>query len=363
MSNNDNDGVGSGERLARRAPIADPAPPETFVRTMQANDLDVAVDLRFEDWSGVAFDGQDLKGCDFTGAVIAGCTFDGAKLCGARFAGVVLGTSPYPSGERKTPSDENVTSVHLVSAWQSQAELAGASDWLEHCAEWSPPVERQSDRHVSPFECMQDAPFSPRLVLLPRDLTRATPRDAKRENKLVWGRDVGFGYQQRFVAPMPVTALQLLPYCRDLPKAERGRFADDMGIWEQMLAAQRVDGLARDIVPLTWDEGDRYLNWLRRKTAQEYRRLSEAEWEFAYARNVISNVAEGECWYEWLDDHWLLQIEASKSDGSPMLRGDPNRRVVRQCVEPRELSPIARRSMRTDAQAVAALRVARLWTR
>jgi hypothetical protein len=99
------------------------------------------------------------------------------------------------------------------------------------------------------------------------------------------------------------------------------------------------------------------------KLERQYRRLSEAEWEVAYANGVVSNTGDGECGYEWLEDHWLHQIETTKSDGSPMLKGDAAERVARSGVKSKELSPITRREMRGDSDSKAALRVARFWAR
>src|SRR5689334_927279 len=99
--------------LNRARAVAD-APTESFVELIRIARLDPRRDLRFSNWSGISFDGIDLRGFDFTGSRLTGCDFANARIEGARFEMADL----------------------------KGANLRKARDWGAYLKGWSPP-ERQ----------------------------------------------------------------------------------------------------------------------------------------------------------------------------------------------------------------------------
>ncbi|MFN4185468.1 MAG: formylglycine-generating enzyme family protein [Hyphomonas sp.] len=131
----------------------------------------------------------------------------------------------------------------------------------------------------------------------------------------------------------------------------------------------------RPVIHVSWLDAQAYVDWLSAKTGQEYRLLSEAEWEylarggvkhaFSWGRwpsHQHANYGEKNCcvgvasgadeWthtspagsfppnafgvydmagnaYEWVEDCYQASYEGAPSDGSPFLNGDCERRRIR----------------------------------
>ncbi len=306
-------------------------PHKKFIDTMKAEGIDPSVDFRYEDMSELSFAYQSLDECDFTGAILRGCDFYKAKIQGACFDHSVLGNY------REQLAD--------------QAELAWAEDWLIHCDQWSRDEDLSSDRHIDELECFQDAPFSPKLTML--------PTGAHAEGDLVWGRAVRLS-DRIAVASMPVTALNLIPYGRHLSRLGKlpPFLADKMKRWYRALDGEGVAELGQEVVPITWSDSEQYLEWLREMTGRNYRRVAEPVWEVAARRKII--VPTAGVGFEWMEDHSLDTIAVAESDGSPNLTGDGSLRVGRDFGN--ELSAETRTfldSRRSDHRGK--LRVQRAW--
>ena len=130
----------------------------------------------------------------------------------------------------------------------------------------------------------------------------------------------------------------------------------------------------RPVINVSWENAQRYVRWLSRETGQEYRLLSESEWEYAaragtatpfhYGRTISTSQANydgnytygagsegeyrartvpvgsfgangfglhdvhGNVW-EWVEDCWNGSYRGAPSDGSAWQRGNCDRRVVR----------------------------------
>lgn len=125
------------------------------------------------------------------------------------------------------------------------------------------------------------------------------------------------------------------------------------------------------VVNVSWEDAQSYIAWLNAKTGHHYRLLSEAEWEYAEragtttpystGESISTNQAnfldsanptpgpvgrqptqvgmfppngfglydmQGNVW-EWVQDCWNDSYKGAPADGSPWLRGDCQRRVVR----------------------------------
>ena len=135
------------------------------------------------------------------------------------------------------------------------------------------------------------------------------------------------------------------------------------GACDQHAADDQGWGRGRRPVNVSWASAQEFLRWLGTKTGEEYRLLSEAEWEYAaragtqtryhfgdeisksranYGGNVDTAVTvgsypanafglhdvHGNVW-EWVADCWNDSYFDAPSDGSPWLTGDCGQRVVR----------------------------------
>ena len=123
------------------------------------------------------------------------------------------------------------------------------------------------------------------------------------------------------------------------------------------------------MVDVSWEDAQEYVRWLRAKTGERYRLLSESEWEYAarggstsrypWGDEMPANGANcagcGSPWdgastapagsfsanafglydmhgnvWEWVEDCWHDDYAGAPSDGSARLvAGDCNRRVLR----------------------------------
>ena len=81
---------------------------------------------------------------------------------------------------------------------------------------------------------------------------------------------------------------------------------------------------------VTWEQAKAYVRWLSRKTGQEYRLPSEAEWAYAAGRENLLGLQgiEGEVW-EWVEDCWNHDYDGAPNDGAAWTAGDCARRVLR----------------------------------
>jgi formylglycine-generating enzyme required for sulfatase activity len=151
------------------------------------------------------------------------------------------------------------------------------------------------------------------------------------------------------------------------------RFAITFAQWDAALAERAVEELqARDgngrqpAVNLTWGSCRGFAAWLRRRTGQNYRLLSEAEWEYCcragtstrystgqrisaqqanfgrdpYATGLMVDVGtfppnewglcemHGNVW-EWCEDIWHENYMGAPTDGSAWCGGESLYRVIR----------------------------------
>ena len=124
----------------------------------------------------------------------------------------------------------------------------------------------------------------------------------------------------------------------------------------------------RPVINVSWDDAKEYVTWLSSQTGQQYRLLTEAEWEYAaragsttkygwgndigrnrancdsdlcgdgfeytapagsFAANAFGlHDMHGNVW-EWVEDCWNDSYAGAPSNGSAWLRGDCERRVLR----------------------------------
>ena len=224
------------ERLSKRVKEA---PGAAFSELLRLAELDPLKHLRFADWSGVDFGGDDLQGFDFTGADLKGCRFDGAQIAGARF---------------------DLAEVDRTA-------LMKAADWSLHLSSWRSPDHAVANFAPPDLAVFSDAPFAPEMVVIPtgrfqmgsaEDDDSGFDRERPR-HEVTLGRRFALG---RY----PVTV---------------GEYREVM---ERGLADMPEPGFSKDHLPKTnvsWNEAVAFCEALSERTGQQYRLASEAEWEYA----------------------------------------------------------------------------------
>ncbi|MBN8518420.1 MAG: SUMF1/EgtB/PvdO family nonheme iron enzyme [Candidatus Accumulibacter sp.] len=156
-----------------------------------------------------------------------------------------------------------------------------------------------------------------------------------------------------------------------------GKYEVSFAEWDACVAAggcrHRPDDAGwgrsrRPVVNVSWEDARTYVAWLAKKTGKGYRMLSEAEWEYAARAGTTSSYpwgneagqgranfqGSGSQWsgkqtapvgsfapnrfglydmignaWEWTQDCWNESYSGAPAEGSPWLKGDCGRRVVR----------------------------------
>lgn len=199
----------------------------SFRGLLREGEYDLANDLRYKNFSGLSFAGEDLRGIDFTGANLVDCDFTGARIEGARFDRARLGTAG--------------------DGWARYSRIESASDWSQFCTGWVRSEKDVSwgDDHLPPGAIFMDSPKLPLMVRMP-----PTPL-------------VG-----------DVTAK---------PIAISYRHASKMDISFANIISKKDKRVTGDLVemnrpaPLYPDEAIDYLNWTLENSGVIYRLISKAE--------------------------------------------------------------------------------------
>ena len=210
-----------------------------FIELFKISDLDRETDFRLSNWSNIDFSFCDLRNFDFTGARLRNCQFDGALIEGACF---------------------------------DQAEINGsnlrqAKDWREYAEGWELNPFPVKDRHLPVFSVFKDAPFAPEMTIVPsgRYLMGSSPEDVAHRNEQP---------QHEVVISRPFAV---------------GRFAVTFEEWEFFVKRAKYKKKLKDqgwgrerqpVINVSWHDAKAYIEWLNICTCQDYRLLSEAEWEY-----------------------------------------------------------------------------------
>ena len=296
---------------------------DDFKDLLMLADLDPSKDLRFQDWSDISFENEDLKGLDFSGARLLRCNFKGARLVGSRFDSAIIdwvGQNPL-----------------------LKTSFAQAPDWQEFCQTWTRPLDPVEDISLRPGMVFQDAPFATRMVVIaPGAYVRRTSCTTETlvtlENPFA-------------VSQFRVTAEELRYRALRIQRIRDASRDQPLSYWSM---SQRWSISDR----ITWDGAIGYVQWLSSETGHRYRLLSESEWEYCahiptqplprfgrFGRILRSELEPGlglqndfglyqvgTGMWEWCNDIWCPNRDGAPINGASTLSGNNDRRTVRRGV-------------------------------
>jgi len=215
---------------------------------------------------------------------------------------------------------------------------------------------RATSSVMKPGEVFRDCSDCPEMVVIPAG--RFVMGSPKGES----GRSNGEGPQHKVTMAQPFAV---------------GKYEVSFAEWDACVAARgcrhRPDDQGwgrrrRPVVNVSWEDAQTYVAWLANKTGKGYRMLSETEWEYAARAGTTSAYpwgkepgkgranfsGSGSQWsgkqtapvgsfapngfglydmignaLEWTEDCWNDGYLGAPTDGSPWLKGDCGRRVVR----------------------------------
>ena len=328
-----------------------------FAELLRLAGIDPSTEIRHENWAGASFQALDLAGFDFTGACLHGCDFSSARLSDgtsyARFEQAELGLV--------TPSDDPHKPAHISAI----ANLCDAVDWEQYCKTWQSPQKLPDDAHLPTGAIFQDAPFAPEMVVVtPGRFMMGSPEGEERWQAYDGSEgprhEVAIDYRLA-VGRFPVTFAEW-----DL--------ATELGGPDHRPNDQGWGRGQRPVINVSWDDAIAYCSWLQKMTGQQYRLLSEAEWEYVCragtetpfwwgdqisteqanynGNHTYGSGSKGEYrektvpvdhfkpnpWglyqvhgnvWEWCADPWHENYNGAPEDGSVWQGGDTSLRVVR----------------------------------
>lgn len=142
--------------MMRRINVVVACKSERFADILKAAKIDPRTGLRFRNFSGMSFVGENLQGFNFTGSNLCNCDFENALIAGARFDQARIGQFlPAQSAHSSVPQ------LHIT-------DLAKAKDWRSNIrSDWEPAEPRTTDDHLPIGAVFQDVHIAPEMIVLP----------------------------------------------------------------------------------------------------------------------------------------------------------------------------------------------------
>jgi formylglycine-generating enzyme required for sulfatase activity len=175
--------------------------------------------------------------------------------------------------------------VHRIAALSLLMCAFGASALAQAPAE---PLTPESERALKPGDSFRECDGCPEMVVVPAgSFTMGSPDNEKGRNTWESPQHVVTFAQPFAVGKFEVTVDQFAAFVRDTGydagatcwTFEHGKFDGREGrSWRH--PGFPLDG-SHPAACLSWHDAIAYAEWLSRKTARQYRLLSEAEWEYA----------------------------------------------------------------------------------
>ena len=174
---------------------------------------------------------------------------------------------------------------------------------------------------LKPGDTFRDSALAPEMVIIPAGAFEFAGPDGTGGGNEGEGAGLEVAIAQPFAAARTEITFEHWQAC-----TEAGVCSGDKRSDHGWLRSDRA------IIDLSWGQVRGYLDWLSRETGEEYRRLTEVEWEYAArtgaARDFGLDHLRGTNW-EWVGDCRQTEFEPRQGDGSRFNQGNCLRRVRR----------------------------------
>lgn len=237
---------------------------ELVERISRNGAFDKSKHLRYGDWSDIDFSGSNLNGFDFTGAKLVNCRFEMANTMRAVFERVVTDVAEPHSMPNKF---RTAIQPSIMRDWDDEANV----DWM-----FTVSLSRKADDYFHIGSVFMDVWYSPEMVVVPAGEFLIGSPDGNADRSIFAAEQgrldtespkLGMTVQKPFaVSRFPITNFEWNFFC-----------------YATMSGNERVaPGIIMDLpaVAISWHEATDYCKWLSAMTGQNYRLLTEAEWEY-----------------------------------------------------------------------------------
>jgi formylglycine-generating enzyme required for sulfatase activity len=267
---------GKDRHWAERARRVIEAETQDFNELIKLSGLDPKRHLRFADWSAVSFRNCDLRGFDMTAARLLGCDFSGSLIDGARL----------DQAEIDQVASADVQAEAWGSTWGTawgkdpvlRTNLRAAADWDAYVASWQPPKRLASDDHLPVGAVFQDAPFAPELVVIPPGWFMMGSPETERERRKAEGPQHRVRIPLRLAVGRHPVTFEQMDFAVD--DGALDSYRPENRVWDRLGHLNLWENDGCPAINVSWYDAQAYVAWLSRKTRQQYRLLSEAEWEY-----------------------------------------------------------------------------------
>jgi formylglycine-generating enzyme required for sulfatase activity len=287
--------------------------------------------------------------------------------------GVVEDGKRIPPSSSPSPAWRRLWPAVLIGCLVFAVLVAGIVGWIERSG--PAPLSLAQEQALKPHDTFQECSQCPQMIVVPAgSFTMGSPASEA-------GRDVNEGPQHKVTIAKAFAVAKF-----DVRRVEFSAFVDETGYdagskcfaWDGKAFVEKSDTSWRnpgytqtDSDPVTcvsWTAAQAYVNWLHKKTGQDYRLLSEAEWEYAaragtttvYYWGDIVGVNNADCngcgsqWdavktapvgsfaanpfglydmagnaIQWVADCWNVNYTGAPADGSAWTSGNCSGRIAR----------------------------------